>query len=228
MTKGSRMVGAVLGSMGAIVFVWYILNHQAGIKSWVQNLGKSLAPTPSAPTGGSTPPSAHAPPASAPVPTKPAPTPVPIVHPTYPDNTWNPRTEKIVAGTIAPIDAANLPKSTTTTNKIHPTTHTPSPQPIHQGTIPNVNEPHVNPYVQPPSQIHHISPPLKTTKQPKQPKQPRNGTACTNTKSCNGTSCCHIRCEDINTCYEPCGWSKDDYNRFLASCIHAVNIMPKK
>lgn len=232
MTKGSKMVGAVIGATLAVAGAWYILNHQAAIRAWFQNLGKSLAPTPSTPSGGGTPPAKTAPSATHPTPTSPShpsTSPVPIIHATYPDTTWNPRTEKIVAGTIMPVDAANLPKSTPT-NKIHPTTHTPSPKPPqHQGTIPNVNSPEVNPYVQPPSQlhprpvtVHHVSPP--TQKIPKTPKQPR----CTNPKSCNGTSCCHVKCEDIDTCFKPCGWSKDDYNTFVASCINAVNIVNKK
>jgi hypothetical protein len=46
------MVGAVIGSLGAVVVVWYALGHQAEIKTWVQNLGKGLSPTPSAAAGG--------------------------------------------------------------------------------------------------------------------------------------------------------------------------------
>lgn len=260
------MVGAVIGATLAVVGTWYILNHQAGIKAWFQNLGKSLAPTPSTPSGGGTPPPKTAPsaaPHAAPA--------VPVVHPTYPDASWTP-----LASTIAPVTPP------TSTNNIHPTTHTPSPKPSfpsvsgHQlysqpsstgGATANrtcngipcthircadiencadscgwtteqylnmlrspacqqehpaaVTQPHSHPMipapVAPQPAVHHVAPPSK-----KQPKQPRD--ACTNTKMCGNISCCHVTCNDIDKCRKPCGWSDDDYGKYLASCIHAVNI----
>lgn len=152
MSVGSRTVTAVVGSVIVLAGTWYVLNHKQQFSTWWNNLIGQITNQTS---------SSSSPPAA---PTKPAP------HPTQTHtapSTASPGGSTSVHNAPSPWyntnpynKNPNYPPGPSLTNTTTPAHHyapvktadqsKPSP---HQGTIPNVNSPEVNPFVTPPPML---------------------------------------------------------------------------
>jgi hypothetical protein len=201
MSTGSRTLEAVVGSVIVLFGLAFAIKHKAQISTWAENVFGSVntqlnaapsAPPPAPTTTAPAHPSARPGPQH---PTTPTNATSPSVGPTV-TSTFQPSVGNIsdqtgvppqVIGTVTPpfipdecnhmqcaqmMDPSNQAKCHFPP-EILARCNTPPP---HQGTIPNVNEPHVNPYVQPPSQITPpppaVGPPLPPPHAPTHPTTP--------------------------------------------------------